>query len=32
MRLRLSRVAAGLKLEILKARGTCRYSGIVLDI
>ncbi|MDZ7841260.1 MAG: translesion DNA synthesis-associated protein ImuA [Gammaproteobacteria bacterium] len=32
MRLRLNRVAAGLKLEILKARGTCRYSGIILDI
>lgn len=32
LRLRLSRAAEGLKLEILKARGTCRYSGIVLDI
>lgn len=33
MRLRLDRVAEGLKLEIIKARGTCRYSaGIVLDI
>lgn len=32
MHLRLSRIAAGLKLEILKARGTCRYSGVVLDL
>jgi len=32
MRLRLNRVETGLKLEILKARGTCRYSGIILDI
>lgn len=32
MHLHLSRIAAGLKLEILKARGTCRYSGIVLDL
>jgi hypothetical protein len=32
MRLRLSRTPEGLKLEIVKARGTCRYSGIVLDI
>lgn len=32
MRLHLSRAATGLQLEILKARGTCRYSGTVLDI
>lgn len=32
MRLHLSRVAEGLKLEIRKVRGTCRYSGIVLDL
>lgn len=32
MRLQLSRIREGLRLEILKARGTCRYSGIVLDL
>ena len=32
MRLRLIREARGLKLEIVKARGTCRYTETVLDI
>lgn len=32
MRLYLSRAPRGLKLEILKARGTCRHTGVVLDI
>lgn len=32
LRLRLDRVAAGLKLQIRKARGTCRYSSVVLDL
>lgn len=32
LRLRLSRVTRGLKLEITKARGICRYTQTVLDI
>lgn len=32
MRLRLSRAGEGLKLEVTKARGTCRYPALVLDI
>lgn len=32
MRLHLSRDARGLRLEIIKARGTCRYTETVLDI
>lgn len=32
MRLRLCRVNEGLKLEIVKVRGTCRYSGVVLNL
>ncbi|MGA8259215.1 MAG: translesion DNA synthesis-associated protein ImuA [Arenicellales bacterium] len=32
LRLRLSRETRGLKLEIIKARGTCRYTETVLDI
>lgn len=32
LRLRLSRAEAGLALEVVKARGTCRYPRLVLDL
>lgn len=32
MRLRLSRATEGLKVEIIKARGTCRHPEIILDL
>lgn len=31
LRLRLRRIPTGLELEIVKARGSCRHAGVVLD-